>query len=287
MRGALILLGVLVMAAAGEPAGDLALFRDKVEPILREHCYGCHDAAAEAKKKLKGGLRMDTWAGLAKGGKDRGPAVVPGNPAKSSLITSITIKDEDEQMPPPAKPRVPAAALAVLEAWITAGAPHPDRSAGAATAVTPPVPPGPPAPPPTTIEQITTDVGLKHPAVVHFPVACLVLALLAELLSLCRCWKTSWENTVRLALAVGLAGAAASVVSGLILAGDAPTALQLRHRNLAFFATGGATLSAILLWVSARRPAWRWAFRLALLVSVVLVCWAGHVGGEKMWEGRG
>jgi hypothetical protein len=50
-------------------------FESKIRPVLATKCASCHSAGAE---KLKGGLRVDSRAGLLKGG-DTGPAVVPGH----------------------------------------------------------------------------------------------------------------------------------------------------------------------------------------------------------------
>lgn len=54
-------------------------FEKKVRPVLVEHCYSCHSKDA---KKQRGGLLLDTKAGLRKGGVS-GPALVPGKPKES------------------------------------------------------------------------------------------------------------------------------------------------------------------------------------------------------------
>ena len=53
----------------------LLLFKQRIEPVLEEHCYSCHSAAA---KSIKGGLRLDTRSMLRRRGES-GPEVVPGN----------------------------------------------------------------------------------------------------------------------------------------------------------------------------------------------------------------
>src|SRR5437867_3997542 len=71
-------------AAAGGDSPDpaaLEFFEKKVRPVLVEHCFKCHSAQA---KKLRGGLRLDSRAGVLTGG-DNGPALVPGHPEKSRL----------------------------------------------------------------------------------------------------------------------------------------------------------------------------------------------------------
>ena len=75
--GALICFGFLAGdAGAAEPtAAGLAFFEKKIRPVLVQRCYKCHSAKSE---KLKGGLLLDTRAGIRKGGES-GHAVVPGN----------------------------------------------------------------------------------------------------------------------------------------------------------------------------------------------------------------
>ncbi|MBL9151827.1 MAG: PSD1 domain-containing protein [Verrucomicrobiales bacterium] len=110
-----VLLLLLVTGAAR--AEDAAFFESKIRPILVEHCYECHSAD----QKQKGGLLLDTKEGTLKGG-DTGPAIVPGDPAKSLLIEAVK-GEGDLEMPP--KKKLTAAQIADLEAWVKAGAPDP------------------------------------------------------------------------------------------------------------------------------------------------------------------
>ena len=64
-------------------------FERKVRPVLVEHCYECHSAGA---KKIKGGLMLDSRAGVIKGG-DTGAAITPGDPEASLLIQAIRHAD--------------------------------------------------------------------------------------------------------------------------------------------------------------------------------------------------
>jgi hypothetical protein len=110
-------------ARAGENEG-LAFFEARVRPVLVEHCYPCHSAAA---KKQKGKLLLDSRDGLRKGGES-GPAVVPGEPAKSLLLRAVRYGDDELKMPP--KGKLPDPVIADLEAWVKMGAPDPrDRPA--------------------------------------------------------------------------------------------------------------------------------------------------------------
>src|SRR5213596_2436284 len=48
----------------------IELFEKRIRPILVESCHQCHSATAE---KLKGGLRLDSRAGLLAGGETGNP----------------------------------------------------------------------------------------------------------------------------------------------------------------------------------------------------------------------
>ncbi|MEQ1852801.1 MAG: DUF1549 domain-containing protein, partial [Chthoniobacteraceae bacterium] len=97
-------------------------FEKKVRPLLAERCMECHSA----EKKVKGGLRLDSREGWAKGG-DAGPAIIPGDLEKSLLIEAVRYKNKDLQMPE--KRKLPDAEIAILEQWVKMGAPDP-RSGG-------------------------------------------------------------------------------------------------------------------------------------------------------------
>ncbi|HEX3997842.1 MAG TPA: PSD1 and planctomycete cytochrome C domain-containing protein [Pirellulales bacterium] len=112
--------------AAENSAGSDAsaeFFEKQVRPLLANSCYSCHSAAA---KEIKGGLRLDSREQLLTGG-DSGPAIVPGQPAKSRLVEAVGYQDPDLQMPP--KKRLPADKVAVLARWVELGAPWPDTPA--------------------------------------------------------------------------------------------------------------------------------------------------------------
>jgi mono/diheme cytochrome c family protein len=102
------------------PPGQLEFFEKKIRPVLAEHCYQCHSAGAE---KLKADLYLDSKDGLLKGGAS-GPAIVPGNPAKSLLVKTIRHDDPDMAMPPK-KPKLADEVIADFERWIRMGAPDP------------------------------------------------------------------------------------------------------------------------------------------------------------------
>jgi cytochrome c553 len=121
----------LPTAAGQEKAADkagLAFFENKIRPVLVKECYSCH--AADTKKGPKGGLLVDTRAGLLKGG-DSGKAVVPGKPTESLLIHALH-EDGLALMPP--KGKLPDSVVKDFEAWVKMGAPDPRDGKAAAVA---------------------------------------------------------------------------------------------------------------------------------------------------------
>ena len=108
-------------AAADAITSPEAFFRQTVEPILLQRCYGCHSHAAGV---IEGELALDWQAGWAKGGS-RGPAVVPGDPDESLLIQAVRHLDPDLSMP---DERLPDAEIDVLVAWVAAGAFDPRKA---------------------------------------------------------------------------------------------------------------------------------------------------------------
>jgi hypothetical protein len=95
-------------------------FETKIRPVLDGRCVKCHGPA-----KVRGGLRLDSRAALLQGG-DRGPAVIPGDPAQSVLIQAIRHSD-DLQMPPGKD--LPAPVVTDFVALVQHGAAWPERSA--------------------------------------------------------------------------------------------------------------------------------------------------------------
>src|SRR6188768_4583566 len=101
MRSKLFPLLVLLLAAPlrAEDAAEQEFFEKRIRPILAEHCLECHSAKTNP---LKGGLRLDSRAGLLAGG-DSGAAVMAGDAEKSRLIVAVGYESEEIQMPPAGK----------------------------------------------------------------------------------------------------------------------------------------------------------------------------------------
>lgn len=120
-------------AQAEESSEGIAFFESKIRPVLVQHCYQCHSAKAG---KSEGGLRLDSRNGIRAGG-DRGPAVMPGDPKASVIVTAISHTDPDLKMPPK-KERLPESVINDFRTWIKSGAADP-REDDAASIAAPPV----------------------------------------------------------------------------------------------------------------------------------------------------
>jgi mono/diheme cytochrome c family protein len=100
---------------AGKQAAGGIDFAKQIKPILAENCFRCHE------EKAKGGLRLNTLEAARKGGESGKPAIVPGKPAESQLISMIHPDAGDEIMPPKGDP-LSDAQRQLLADWITQGA---------------------------------------------------------------------------------------------------------------------------------------------------------------------
>jgi hypothetical protein len=92
-----------------DDAAGVRFFESNIRPVLVKHCYECHSNQSGASE---GGLRLDTRDAVRAGG-ERGPAVVPGSPEKSILLTAVRHSDPDLKMPPQ-KRKLPESIIADL-----------------------------------------------------------------------------------------------------------------------------------------------------------------------------
>jgi uncharacterized protein DUF1549/uncharacterized protein DUF1553/cytochrome c len=98
-------------------------FETHVRPVLAEQCYNCHGP-----KLQQAGLRVDSLAAMLRGTDAGKPALVPGDPDKSSLIQAIRWEHK-VKMPPQGK--LPDKAIEALTQWVKMGAPWPGGGAQA------------------------------------------------------------------------------------------------------------------------------------------------------------
>ncbi len=259
----LILLASLSIygAEAGTVVSPFAeqFFRQRVEPVFVEHCYECHGNG-----RHKGGLSIASLAEFL-AGSNEGVALIPGDVAKSPLIPAIRWEAHDEELNMPPKARLPDAAIADLTRWVEMGAPWPvaTSSSVAVEIVNQPKIAKPPL------------IGRVHPLIVHFPIACLLLAVLAEALVVWRGQR--WQPATALLLVIGALGAGVAVISGTWLAGEMTAAVQ-RHQLLGWITLIGSAVAVGLLFVPRR-----WPLRIAIIATAGAAGLTGHLGGDLVY----
>ncbi len=91
-------------------------FAADVAPLLVENCNGCHIDAMQT----RGGLRMDTFAQLLRGG-DSGEIILAGKGDESLLVQKLRGM-VGERMPAGGRPALSDESIALISTWIDEGA---------------------------------------------------------------------------------------------------------------------------------------------------------------------
>src|SRR5688500_4720277 len=112
--GLLLLVGLINSGRNALPADD-SLFAP-VATIFEKRCLECHNA-----EEKKGSLSLQTREALLAGG-DSGAAISPGKPDGNLLLEMIS---GDQPEMPKTGAKLAAAEVALIKAWIAAGAPWP------------------------------------------------------------------------------------------------------------------------------------------------------------------
>jgi uncharacterized membrane protein len=104
-------------SASGSGASPNSFYALQIHPIFDANCLSCHGSG-----KTQGGLRLDSFSQLMRGGKD-GAVVAPSHPERSLLLTRVTLPPTDKQFMP-AEGHTPLAPnqIAMIRAWIAQGA---------------------------------------------------------------------------------------------------------------------------------------------------------------------
>jgi WD40 repeat protein len=106
-----------ICADEAKPADGAAAkitYDEHVKPILREHCFSCHNQDTK-----KSDLSLASFAAVMQGGAS-GEIVQAGDPGSSRLWSLVS--HEEEPKMPPNQDKLPAAKLDIIKAWITGGA---------------------------------------------------------------------------------------------------------------------------------------------------------------------
>jgi len=128
--GATLWVGMYAGELAAQNTKTVDFGRD-VQPILREHCYGCHGPTQQIR-----GLRFDQRrATMPNRVGANGVSIIPGNSAASLLYLKLTAPPQGLQMPPAGPLNVEQ--IKTIRSWIDEGADWPDALAGEKPAPTP------------------------------------------------------------------------------------------------------------------------------------------------------
>ncbi|MFM2143547.1 MAG: hypothetical protein RLZZ476_2091, partial [Verrucomicrobiota bacterium] len=96
--------------AAEPPVPAKIEFNRDVRPILSDNCFYCH---GNDPKHREADLRLDLRDEAVKA-----EAFIPGNGAKSELVSRILTDDEDDLMPPPdSHKKLTERQKAILKKW--------------------------------------------------------------------------------------------------------------------------------------------------------------------------
>ena len=109
----------LLLSVAWGARAESVDYSRNVRPILEKSCVGCHHHGSLDQPALSGGLALDSYDAVLKGG--RGPIVKPGQASESELLRRLEASDPAVRMPRGGQP-LPAEAIAVIRQWIEDGA---------------------------------------------------------------------------------------------------------------------------------------------------------------------
>jgi uncharacterized membrane protein len=128
--------------------------------------------------------------------------------------------------------------------------------------------------------------GRLHPLILHFPIALVIAAAVAEVAAILTNYR-AWHIVAVANIRAGAVCAAAAAATGWLLASSTVVgdvrALEW-HRWMGTAATV-AIVGAALTTAGAKRqsPTLRWLYRIALVWAAMLVGVAGHLGAMLVW----
>lgn len=135
--------------------------------------------------------------------------------------------------------------------------------------------------------KLISFIGKFHPIAVHIPIALILVAALAEALFLFT-GVPLFRSAARFNLLIAVLGAAVAVPLGLAAATGTQysadyAAVLSRHKLLGFATLAITLIAAALSERLHRKESGLWSYRIALLLSVLLVGATGHFGGMLVY----
>jgi WD40 repeat protein len=117
----------VVPASGAEPT-----YWQDVRPVLRKNCTACHNQRNLKEVDVSGGLALDSYEAVLKGGKEK--VVQVGKSGDSLMIKLVTSTDPEKRMPLAATP-LPPESIDLLRRWIDSGAQEGQKPDEATTTV--------------------------------------------------------------------------------------------------------------------------------------------------------
>jgi uncharacterized membrane protein len=210
--------------------------------------------------------------------------VIPSSPEESELWTLVS----RGEMPPSDSPHGPLLEeqKELIRSWIKSSAPHPSTPEKApATAESVEISREPSvaaATEPKTLYRLLTWIGKFHLLMIHFPIALVLAAVTAELLSI---WRKIPALTSAGRFCVSLAEmvAAPTAALGWLFAGtsfsETPSPLLTAHRWLGTTTAALLVITGLCAAREARRGIKTRRVRLLLLLAALATAMTAHLGG--------
>lgn len=92
-------------------------YSQHIQPIFDQRCVSCHGPTRADRQ-----LRLDSYEGVMRGSQG-GPAVAPGSPAASPLLSTVDGTATGSSRMPPTGPALSDVEVQNIRMWIEVGAP--------------------------------------------------------------------------------------------------------------------------------------------------------------------
>lgn len=104
---------MMIGTVEADTPGAGSFYAKHIDPIFESNCVSCH-----GESKIRGGLRLDSYEWLMKGGKD-GAVIIAGKPGQSLLLERVTLPASHKQfMPAEGRPPLRPEEIAWIRAWV-------------------------------------------------------------------------------------------------------------------------------------------------------------------------
>ena len=261
-------------AARADPSPPAREIGREVRAVFAAKCAVCHGPQLK-KPKGRFGYVLDLRRVA-----ENPEMVIPLRPAESELWTLV----QGDEMPPQDSPRGPLtlAQKEIIRDWIAAGAPDALPSASTSLPEVQSESTAPASVESTSGKRLIRWLGKFHLLLIHFPIALVFAAVLAEVRSI---WQRNplESDTTRFCLWLAALSAVPTAALGWLFAasgyGLSSPQLLLVHRWLGTTAAGWLVLTAFGAELRARRKAGSRPVWLLLIAALLLVSLTGHLGG--------